>query len=169
MADIIKHSDHIIAELTKFDSEIALLGPPITDNRLEDFERHINLKLPLDFKYMLSVHNGISLAGVEIYGIDEALQGSSLDAVYKFEHFEVGHKMPAHFLPFSPDGRGNHYCLNLSKIKDDQCPVVFWQWDFEYESIDDVEECNINFLSWVKEVMIGWTLEDYNYDGTEKK
>jgi hypothetical protein len=70
--------------------------------------------------------------------------------------------MPNFFFPFSPDGQGNHYCLDLSKIQDNICPVVFWQWDFEYDDIEDVEVCNTNFADWIDEVMVKWTLKIYN-------
>ena len=48
------------------------------------------------------------------------------------------------------------------------CPIVFWQWDYLYEDIKEVETCNSSFLDWIQEVVIDWTLEDYNYDGSEK-
>lgn len=154
-------------ELSKFSADLLYLAPQITDSRLELFEKQIGYELPSDFKYLLKKHNGISLCGVEILGLDTALRGSSLDEVYKFEHFDVGNAMPKIFMPFSPDGYGNHYCLDLSRLEEGFCPVVFWQHDADYET-HDVETCNESFISWVKEVMIDWTLEDYNYDGTEK-
>jgi hypothetical protein len=166
---IIKSSDLVIADLKKFDKGITYLGQKINDDRLEVFEKQIRFQLPLDFIYILKKHNGISLAGIEIYGLDKKLRGSSLDEVYEFEHKEkIYNPMPKYFLPFSPDGRGNHYCLNLSKLVDGICPVVFWQHNFIYNTFDDVEECNNDFMSWIKEIMIESTLEDYNYDGTEK-
>ena len=169
MKDIFKKCDLIITELHKFDTSIISLGPPINDKRLEIFERGIGFEFPLDFKYIIKRHNRIALPGIEIYGLDKELRGSSLDEVYQYEHKkEVYNAMPKEFLPFSPDGRGNHYCLNLSKLLKGVCPVVFWQHDFIYENIEKVEECNDDLIAWIKEEMIEWTLEDYNYDGTEK-
>ncbi len=49
------------------------------------------------------------------------------------------------------------------------CPVVFWQHDFIYRNTGEAEECNDSFINWIKEVMIEWTLEEYNYDGTGKE
>jgi hypothetical protein len=34
--------------------------------------------------------------------------------------------------------------------------------------MNEVETCNQSFTEWIDEVMIEWTLEEYNYDGTEK-
>jgi cell wall assembly regulator SMI1 len=154
MLDIQKECDLILDELYKFSDDVLHLGLPITDDRLEKLEKEIGFNLPFDFKYLLRKHNGISLMGTEILGVDkELLRGSSLDEVNTFEHI-ADSTLPAWFLPFSPDGRGNHYCLDLSKYEDGLCPVVFWQYDFAYESVDDVEVCNLNIMDWVKEVVI---------------
>jgi hypothetical protein len=169
MEDIYRECDLLLTKLYKFDESIIYLGSPINDERLELFEKEIGFYLSLDFKYILKKHNRIVLSGTEIYGLDRELRGNSLDEVYQYEHNkEVRNAMPNEFLPFSPDGRGNHYCLNLSKLVNGVCPVVFWQHDFIYENIEEVEESNGSFINWIKEVMIEWTLEDYNYDGSEK-
>ena len=139
---IFRECDLLITELYKFDESIISLGSPINDERLELFEKEIGFYLSLDFKYILKKHNRIVLAGTEIYGLDKELRGTSLDEVYQYEHNkEVYNAMPNEFLPFSPDGRGNHYCLNLSKLVNGVCPVVFWQHDFIYKNIEEVEEC----------------------------
>lgn len=168
MLSIYKDCDLLLDELHKFSNDVLYLGVSITDDRLEKFEKEIGFSLPVDFKYIMKRHNGISLMGTEILGLDASLlRGSSLDEVYFFEH-DADDTLSAGFLPFSPDGRGNHYCLDLSKQKDGICPVVFWQYDYTYENINDVEVCNLKFTDWVKEEMIEGTLEDYNFDGTEK-
>jgi SMI1 / KNR4 family. len=166
--ELITKCDKTFSELYKFSEDILVLGESISDNRLEDFEKKIDHKLPEEFKYILKKHNRIVLNGTEIYGISKKFLERSLDKIYTFEHSDVGNPMPKNFLPFSPDGRGNHYCLDLSKIKEDICPIVFWQWDFEYDSIEDVEVCNESFTEWIDEVMIEWNQNDIDSDGTEK-
>jgi len=168
MPEISISCELLLNELYRFSEAILSLGPTINDNRLENFEQGLGFKLPSDFKYILKKHNGISLIGKEILGLDEQRGKSSLNEVYKFETVEVGNPMPVEFLPFSPDGFGNHYCFNLSKLENEICPVVFWQHEVIYNDINDVEECNPNFLDWMQEVMIDWTLEDTNYDGSDK-
>lgn len=166
---IIDKCELTLKELTKFSETLLELREPINDDRLIQFERELGFELPVDFMYFLTRFNGFSLRGTEVFGLGEHYKEASLDRIYEFEHFNVSYKMPKHFLPFSNDGQGNHYCLDLSRINSEKiCPVIFWQWDFDYESLDDVETCNENFCDWVKEVMINWTLEDYNYDGSEK-
>ena len=159
--------DLLLAELNKFDNNIIQLGNPITDDRIKILEQDIYFALPLDFKYMLTIHNGISLVGTEVYGIHKEYKDSSLEKVYQIEHEEVSNKMPDQYFPFSPDGFGNHYCFDLSKLEK-VCPVIFWQHDFNYSSLNEVEICNESFMEWVKQVLIDWTLEDINYDGSDK-
>lgn len=165
---IYKQCDLILAKLNKFDNSLIHLGELITDNRLKLLEKRIGYDFPLDFKYILTNHNGLSLIGTEVYGLDDAFEESSLDRIYRFEHDGVHNKMPKQYFPFSPDGFGNHYCLDLSKLEGMICPVVFWQHDFNYTSLNEVEVCNENFMQWMQEVLIDWTLEDTNYDGTDK-
>jgi cell wall assembly regulator SMI1 len=168
MEEILESCEKTILELNKFAKEICFLGEPIKDNRLDVFEKRTGFKLPLDFKYLISRFNGFSLNGTEVYGIDISLKESSFDNVYEFEHFKSKFKMPLHLIPFSPDGRGNHYCLDLSGLNNGICNIKFWQSDFNYNNFDEIENCNTSFLDWVDEVMISWTLEDLNYDGSEK-
>lgn len=166
--EIIYKCEEILKELYRFSDDIIYLGNAITDNRLEEFEAQIGYNFPIDFKYILKRHNSFSLLGTEVMGFDLKYRGSSLDQLYYFEHQQVDNPMFKEFLPFSPDGRGNHYCLDLSKLENGLCPVVFWQHDYFYLDKTDVEISNNTFIDWIKEVMINWTLEDTNYDGNEK-
>lgn len=59
--------------------------------------------------------------------------------------------MPAYLIPFAPDGRGNHYCLDTSQMADDECPIAFW--DHELGPDQDVEIVNTNFLDWLEEMV----------------
>jgi len=155
-------------ELMKFSNSILRIENSITDNRIEIFEEKIGYKLPKDFKYFIEKCNGFTLLCTQVNGIGIEFEESSLDKIYEFEHFEVGNPMPKEYLPFSPDGFGNHYCIDLSNCINDICSVVFWQHDFEYKNKTEVETCNESFIDWVNEVMIEWTLDEFNYDGTEK-
>lgn len=116
MLKIFLQCDALLNEIYKFSDKVLHLGSSIEDDQLNLFEQQIDYSIPLDFKYILKKHNGISLDGTEILGLDKKLRGSSLGEVYNFEHLASGYKMPKEFLPFSPDGKGNHYCLNLKKM-----------------------------------------------------
>lgn len=113
-------------------------------------------------------YNDISLYGVNVYGIKESKGSYSLEECYLFEHYEVENEMPLYLVPFSPDGGGNHYCFDTKLVDATSCPIVFWQHDFSYSEESPPEIVNTSLTAWIKEVMIDWTLEDYNYDGTPR-
>ncbi len=159
------NESQIINELLKFDGSIIELGEPVIDDRYEKLEEKIGFKLPESFKSLMKKYNHISLFGTSINGLDDKFMGSSLDKLYEFEHYHVGNPMPKELFPFSPDGYGNHYCFNLLNNDD---MVIFWQHDIDYSCSSEIEIDNEHFLEWVKEIMIDSTLEDYNYDGSEK-
>lgn len=160
--------ENLINELHKFSDDVLEMGSNIDDNRVEDFEQYRNLTLPLDFKQFIKKVNGFSLMGTEVYGFDKD-QVSAIENVYYREHFEVRIPQYPYLVPFSPDGRGNFYCIDtIHQLESGDFPVVFWVSNYEYTKEDSPEITHNNFLDWVQEVVIDWFLEDYNYDGSEK-
>lgn len=155
----------IINELLKFDESLIELGEHVTDDRYEKLEQKIGYSLPASFKSLLKKYNYISLYGTSINGLDAKYRDSSLDRLYEIEHNEVGNPMPKELFPFSADGYGNHYCFDLTNNED---IVLFWQHDIDYTNKSEIEVDNESFLEWINEIMIESTLEDYNYDGSEK-
>ena len=159
-----------IEEIEKFSIDILTIGEPLAEEVIANFEMKYNLSLPKDYKELLKKHNGINLYGTEIYGIIQTrIAGlASLEENYLFEHYKVENEMPLYLVPFSPDGGGNHYCFDTRFNNDVSCPIVFWQHDYLYSEEDSPEVTNTSLVEWIKREMIDWTLEDYNYDGTEK-
>ena len=155
--------DHLL----KFDESLLSLGKPIQDDRLELFEKKFDLKLTEEFKYIFRKHNGFYL-GHEVLGLGKEFGGNSLDKVYALMQPHFQKFTPNKILPFSPDGAGNYYCLNLDNLQRESCSVLFYQHDYDYQNFDDIEVCNTSFTEWVDQVCIGWTLEEYDYSGTNK-
>ena len=60
----------------------------------------------------------------------------SLKETYRDEHFEMGNPMPAHLVPFSPDGFGNHYCFDVKSHH-----IVFWEHDVDYTQHHPIVIC----------------------------
>ena len=56
-------------ELLKFSDSILTLEKPISDNRIEDFEKEIGYNFPIDFKYFIKQSNGFTLAATQVNGI----------------------------------------------------------------------------------------------------
>ena len=159
--------EKVIAELLKFSSNILELGYPILDNRINLFEKKYGIHVPNDFRDFVSQYNGISLAGIEVYGFD-ITKPESIENVYDYEHFQVSIPQYPHLIPFSPDGGGNFYCFDTANISTKgDCPIVFWVSNYIYSDSDCPETVNNNFLEWLQQVVIDWTLECYDYEGNE--
>jgi len=154
--------------LRRFNEFPLTLGEPILDNRLEEFENKYGIKLTSEFKYIYRKHNGFGLSGVEVMGLGEEFRGGSLDKYYEMMHKYFQNFIPKEFVPISRDGWGNYYCLDLSRCTSKICPIVFWQHDYEYSVLSDIETCNNSFAEWIDEVMIDWTLQEYDYEGSRK-
>ncbi len=74
---------------------------------------------------------------------------------------------PLYIVPFHNDGRGNHYYFDTRTLDQFSCKIIFWQHDLDY-TLGDSEIVNDSLADWIKEEVINFTLEDYNYDGSEK-
>jgi hypothetical protein len=105
----------VIDELLKFSSRVLTLNEGVKEDKINEFEKNHNLVLSNDCKILLRRTNGLDLMGSTVYGIYDESVILSLDGVFKFEHNEVENEMPDNLIPFSPDGRGNHYCFDSAK------------------------------------------------------
>lgn len=162
--------ERIILELKKFADDIVEFNPPVIEKLVTEFENKYNLHLPVDYKEFLKYSNGVSLMGSEVYGIGTTENVQNLEKVYQFEHFEVQVPQYLNLVPFSDDGRGGFYCFDCSKKSDNEnsCPIIFWISNYIYTENDTPAVTNSSFEDFVKEVLIEWTLEDYDYDGNER-
>lgn len=162
--------ENIIMELKKFSDNIVTLNPPINPILIVGFEKKYQLELPNDYKYLLSQSNGINLMGDEVLGITFSNYGYDLTSTYEFEHFNVQIPQFDYLIPFSPDGGGNFYCFDTSKRTNNgnSCEIVFWCSNYEYSETDEPEITHDNLSDFISECIIGWTLENYNYDGSRK-
>ena len=158
----------VIHELELFSTNIISLYPPMIAGKSKEFEEKYKLSLPEDYKYFIRKYNGLELMGTKVYGIYTENTSNSLEESYIFEHWKAGNPMPLYLIPFSPDGRGNHYCFDSRYHHKNSCRIVFWQHDYFYTEDDVPDIDSISFTHWIKQEVIDLTLEDYNYDGTKK-
>lgn len=153
----------VLEQLHLFSEEVVEFKPPVVPEEVSAFEEKHGIVLPEDYKYLLSVTNGLSLMGDCILGIGNPTRSEDLESVCHIEHFECGNPMPLHLIPFLPDGFGNHYCFDVHHGN-----IVFWQHDVDYtKSSPDVVYSELSEL--LQEIFIDWTLESFNYDGSEKE
>ena len=161
--------DEIFDELMKFSSRVLDIKDGISPEKIQEFEAAHNFSLPNDYIHFLKRTNGLSLMGTIVYGIDDDSVFSSLGGAFQVEHFEVENEMPMHFIPFAPDGGGNHYCFDISRCNQNSCKIIFWQHNLTYTDDFLPEEVSDSFVDWAKEVLIDWNLEDYDYDGRQRE
>ncbi len=163
------HIHETIEKIEKFSRHLVLLEDPLEENLFSAFEKKFKLVLPSDYKTLLRKYNGIDLLGANIYGIRKAYTLYDLEACYIVQHFEVKNNMPTYLVPFSSDGNGNFYCFDTRIYMGDSCAIVFWQSNYPYSEVDRPEVVNDSLTSWINEVVINWTLELCDFDGTEKR
>lgn len=163
--------ENLIEELQKFSPKITDFGEPLATDIIIDFELSNNVNLPADYKRILLTFNGFNIMGSEVYGIGFNPQRPSLNSVYEIEHYRVAFPQPSYCVPFSPDGGGNFYCFDTRYLTNegDSCPIVFWVSNFEYSTNNQPEIVYNGFIEFVEEVIVNWTLEDYDHDGKERE
>lgn len=155
----------LVLELQKFSKEIITFWRPVNLNDIEIFKNKTKLELPNDYIEFLKFTNGLQLYTNTIYGINNPKL--DLYEAFEYEQADSGNPMYEYLIPFASDGGGNHYCFDTTKIDLESSVIVFWQHDYHYSAQDSPEITNISFSHWVKEVLIEWNLENYDYDGNE--
>jgi hypothetical protein len=154
----------IINELKKFSERLVQFNEPLEEQKLIEFEKKYSIILPKDYKELMLFSDGFSLSGSELMPLLIKNKSNTAEFIYT----ELTNELPKGFLPISPDGAGNYYCLILTELNEHSCPVAFWQHDYEYSANDLPEVANKSFLEFIKEVFIDWTLEEYGHNGKRK-
>lgn len=153
-----KKIDISIAKILNFPASMLDYKKGLTDHQIGKAEEHLGFNLPSDLKYFYSKMNGFSLIGEDVFPIIlKDIENCNLEGLNQInyrEHFEVVNPMPKHYLPFSPNGRGDHYCIDL-RTRNEQgvCDVIFWQWDYSFHYPDDIEVVSNSFADWLFELV----------------
>jgi cell wall assembly regulator SMI1 len=160
----------ILEGLKKFNTPNCKLYPGSNQEEINELERIIKYRLPLDFKQFLLISNGASINCHELYGIKNGIPNEDLFDNYIFETKEAGNPMPNYYLPIYPDGMGNHNCLDLQSLSTDgeKCNVIFWQHDRFY-SEDEQPDIDAGSFTQFLQNLLNDMKENYYYDGTERK
>lgn len=159
----------VLEELRKFSSRVFRPNEPANNRLIEEFESKYSVVLPSDYKYLVLQMDGFKLFWNTVYGVASNDTEESLGTVYEREHFQVAVPQFAHIVPFYNDGSGNFYCFDTQFMTDDlSCPVVFWMSNYIYSGEDLPEVVNDSFADWVQEVIIEWSLEEFDYDGNRR-
>ena len=164
----LKRLESLCNEILKYDISVLTTYPEIDNQSILDLESKLKYQLPGDFKQFLTMINGFELVGDIIYGIHNDPQ-MGLYNNYIWEFKESGNPIYSYLLPLTPNGRGDHYCLDLNSLSEDatRCEVVFWQHDYEYSDGDTPDKESSSFTDYLEELIMD-VGENYNYDGSDK-
>ena len=167
--------DVILKELQRYGHDFVLLYPGTNDTAIKGLELKMGRSLPGNFKKFLKKCNGFEILSDRIYGIhsndsiDLYQKAFDLYGNYLWEKDESNNPIWPHLLPIAPDGRGNHYCLDLNTLSEDktECKVIFWQHDYDFSKDDPPDIDTETFLEFLWKLLIE-IREFVNYDGTFK-
>ena len=114
-------------------------------------EAELGVRFPRSYRCFLRTFSYANWP-VYIYGVAEGvIPGLLVVSNTHFERSEAEPSLPAHLIPISPDGWGNHYCLDTAHPEGDECPVVFW--DHEAGEEQTPERTDASFAAWLERML----------------
>jgi hypothetical protein len=129
---------------------------------IDQCEERLGVRLSNSYRWFLREF-GIGCFPEEIYGIHHGpLPGFKLEYHTHAEQHECEPPLPHHLVPFSPDGWGNHYCLDTSRLSEGECPVVFW--NHEKGEGQQPERTHPTFLDWLEEKALEVAAEEHEQE-----
>jgi antitoxin YobK len=93
------------------------------DARILEIEDMLGLKLPNSYKWFLKTYGHGGTFGVEILGNGGGLIPSCVRATLNWRKYEL----PTYLVVVEDPGSDWIYCLDTSKMKNEECPVVDWE------------------------------------------
>jgi len=125
-------------------------GQGATGQQIERAQRELGIAFPDSYIAFLRECGWARGADLTVYGLGDDMRGNwDLPEMTRMERDVSPLKLPPHLLSVVPDGAGNHYCLDTSRLKDGECPVVFWDHENEDGPDQVPEEYGENFRSWL--------------------
>jgi cell wall assembly regulator SMI1 len=124
-------------------------GNGISAQEVAQCEEQLGVTLPQSYRSFLREF-GFSGWPDYIYGVLPGPKpGLNVIRTTEWERDDAEPAMPHDLIPFGPDGWGNHYCLDTSRLKDGECPVVFW--NHELDEDQQPPQTHPSFLDWLEE------------------
>jgi hypothetical protein len=140
-----------LVELMRTNAPANSLGTGVSMERIESCKQRLGLEIPKSYIWFLRSF-GFADWPEYIYGLSPGLPpGLNLESKTEDERQNGRPRMPHNLLPFSPDGWGNHYCLDTSQMSNDECPVVLWNHDLGEDQ--EPELTHGTFLDWLEEAV----------------
>lgn len=159
----------VLDELKKFDNSLYEFSKGTDIELILDLEEMIGSTLPNDFKEFYLFSNGANFFCQVIYRISETIDSKDIYTNYLWEKDIAGNPITEYLLPITPNGRGDHYCLDLSSLSNsrESCNIVFWQHDYEYDDLHKPDIEAKSFYEYLQKMMSDYLVYS-NYDGSDK-
>jgi SMI1/KNR4 family protein SUKH-1 len=123
---------------------------------IEELQADLGVTLPDDYIAFLAAFAAADFP-FDIFGVEPDVRtgtcGSTQSVldITMWERHLTTPPMPHHLVPIQPDGLGNHWCLDTSRLTAGICPVVFWNHDGGPEQIP--EHAHDTFLDFLEAVI----------------
>lgn len=103
------------------------LGSGTDEDGIRLAERTLGVRLPNSYKSFLRRFGWGGVEHFEIFGLGRGVpEYLNLVKITISERNVMSPGIPSHLVPVMNDGFGNHYCLDTSRFKGNECQVVFW-------------------------------------------
>ena len=139
----------LLAELASHAGERTVR--PASEDAIANAEKVVQRPFPDSYKWFLR-NVGYTSWPEMIYGVGDDLRpGQTIVRATQREESLAEPPLQAHLVPISPDGWGNHFCLDTSQIHDGDCPVVFWDHEAGADQTPPVVASG--FYSWLLDLV----------------
>lgn len=114
--------DRIAGLIKSLESDVKVVGK--TDEKtIEMIENWLKVSLPESFKWFLRQYSLLMLPSYIIYGVGNNDEPACLKLTLGVR--EKG--LPAPYVVIENDNDGRIICLDTSRMKDGECPVIGWE------------------------------------------
>jgi len=130
-------------------------GSGVSDEKIQQCEQQLGVILPNSYRWFLREF-AWGIFPEYVYGLSDGIPPGQhlVSQTEKLRHRRAP-KLPCALIPFNNDGWGNHYCVDTTRLRDGECPVVFWNHELDEDQQPKVT--HPTFLDWLDET-IQWKL-----------
>ncbi|CAM4301582.1 SMI1/KNR4 family protein [Bacillus paramycoides] len=117
-----KMNEKIISIITTYQKLGDFMGSANEDT-IQQAAQILNISFPSSYHWFLKQYGSGGLDGIEIHGCESTAVDSSV--VYHTKLYRETYDLPLHYIVLN-DIDGTVTCLDISQMKNGECPVIFW-------------------------------------------
>ncbi|MCG2640476.1 MULTISPECIES: SMI1/KNR4 family protein [Bradyrhizobium] len=127
-------------------------GPGASADEIASCERELGAHFVGSFADYLQAYGWLRVGANDIYGLGAKIQlWCRLKEMTLSERTEMYPPMPPYLIAFYNDGFGNHHCLDVRDVVDDEHRVVFW--NHEAGPDQHLQLVANSFADWLRELI----------------